>query len=248
MKKRWQVVSVVVGLVSSQNVWATKEQDWGIAAMFRTASIPFNTQGGDQTVSTFVPMMFFDNEYVFIRGIEGGAYLWQSEEQQWQFNALTRLRFIDIPKIAQNSIEGDKADFGAQLKYQINDEWRFETELMSDDGFRFHSNYRLAAKYDFGDWELEPSVTLRYKDADFNSTYYGFSDVSKQNIGAGVDTNIALKGRYHVISNLYLLGQTSITRLDNNAYNSDVVKIVMRVSSTLALASLTIKPKNESLT
>ncbi|POB68643.1 MltA-interacting MipA family protein, partial [Vibrio vulnificus] len=31
-------------------------------------------------------------------------------------------------------------------------------------------------------------------------------------------------GRYHVISNLYLLGQTSITRLDNNAYNSDAVE------------------------
>ncbi|HAS6325404.1 MipA/OmpV family protein [Vibrio vulnificus] len=224
MKNKWLALSLLVGLGGTQNALAAQEENWGIAAMYRTASIPFDTQGGDQTVSTFVPMMFFDNEYVFIRGIEGGAYLWQSEEQQLQFNALTRLRFIDIPKIAQNSIEGDKADFGAQLKYQINDEWRFEVELMSDDSFRFHSNYRLAAKYDFGDWELEPSVTLRYKDADFNSTYYAFSDITKQNIGAGVDTNIALKGRYHVISNLYLLGQTSITRLDNNAYNSDAVE------------------------
>ncbi|ELP5728964.1 MipA/OmpV family protein [Vibrio vulnificus] len=224
MKSNWLALGSVTALSVFSAPTLAQEQNWGIAAMYRTSSIPFDTLGGDQTVSTFVPMMFFDNQYVFIRGIEGGAYLWESDEYPLQFNALTRMRFIDIPKIVQNAVEGDTADFGGQLAYQVNDQWRFEAELMFDDGFRFHSNYRLAAKFDFGDWELEPSLTLRYKDADFNSTYYAFADITKQYIGAGVDTNIALKGRYHVASNLYLLGKTSITRLDNNAYNSYAIE------------------------
>ncbi|HAS8521653.1 TPA: MipA/OmpV family protein [Vibrio vulnificus] len=224
MKSNWLALGSVAVLSVFSAPTLAQEQNWGIAAMYRTASIPFDTLGGDQTVSTFVPMMFFDNQYVFIRGIEGGAYLWESDEYPLQFNALTRMRFIDIPKIVQNAVEGDTADFGGQLAYQVNDQWRFEAELMFDDGFRFHSNYRLAAKFDFGDWELEPSLTLRYKDADFNSTYYAFADITKQYIGAGVDTNLALKGRYHVASNLYLLGKTSITRLDNNAYDSYAIE------------------------
>ncbi|EGQ7831445.1 MipA/OmpV family protein [Vibrio vulnificus] len=224
MKSNWLALGSVTALSVFSAPTLAQEQNWGIAAMYRTSSIPFDTLGGDQTVSTFVPMMFFDNQYVFIRGIEGGAYLWESDEYPLQFNALTRMRFIDIPKIVQNAVEGDTADFGGQLAYQVNDQWRFEAELMFDDGFRFHSNYRLAAKFDFGDWELEPSLTLRYKDADFNSTYYAFADITKQYIGAGVDTNIALKGRYHVASNLYLLGKTSITRLDNNAYDSYAIE------------------------
>ncbi len=72
MKNKWLALSLLVGLGGTQSALAAQEENWGIAAMYRTASIPFDTQGGDQTVSTFVPMMFFDNEYVFIRGIEGG--------------------------------------------------------------------------------------------------------------------------------------------------------------------------------
>ena len=62
----------------SANAWAAEEQEWGIAAMFRTASIPYDTSGGDQSVNSFVPMLFFKNDYVFIDGTEMGAYLYQT--------------------------------------------------------------------------------------------------------------------------------------------------------------------------
>lgn len=39
--------------------------------MYRVASIPFDTSGGDQSVSTFVPMMFYNDDNLFIRGTEG---------------------------------------------------------------------------------------------------------------------------------------------------------------------------------
>lgn len=78
--------------------------------------------------------------------------------------------------------------------------------------------------YEFGDWELEPSFTIRYKDADFNSSYYSFKDATGEKIGAGIDANLGIKARYHVISNLYLLGETSVTRLDSEAYHSQIVE------------------------
>ncbi|WP_240697110.1 MipA/OmpV family protein [Vibrio genomosp. F6] len=202
----------------------TEEQEWGIAAMYRTTSIPFDTAGGDQTVSTFVPMMFFENEYVFVDGIEGGVFLYNSEESDWRVSALTRMRFIDIPQSAQNANEGDTADFGVQLQYKIDDTWSFDSELMTDDDLHFHSNFRLNGQYEFGDWELSPRATIRYKDADFNSQYYAFKDVTGESIGAGIDVNLGIDIRYHVISNLYLLGSTSVTRFDDNAFNSSIIE------------------------
>ncbi|MDN3613795.1 MAG: MipA/OmpV family protein [Vibrio gallaecicus] len=207
-------------VLSSANVWATQEQEWGIAAMYRVATIPFNTAEGDQTVSSFVPMLFFKNDYVYIDGTEMGAYIYQTEDELWSLNAISRMRFIDIPASEQNAIEGDTADFGAQLAYQLDDTWEIETEVMSDDGYRFHGNLRAKGYYQSGDWELTPSATLRYKSSDFNSYYFALEG---DNVGAGADLNIGLDARYHVVSNLYLLGSTSITRLDDNAYDSRII-------------------------
>ncbi|CAE6901928.1 MltA-interacting protein MipA [Vibrio sp. B1FLJ16] len=222
--KRLQRASLTLPLVvAAFSVQADEEQNWGIAVMYRTASIPFYTSTDDSTVSTLVPMMFFENEHFYIDGTEGGVYLFNDPESEWQASAIARMRFVDIPKSVQNAFEGDRVDFGGQLRYSFDENLRAEVELMTDEEFQFHSNYRLAASYDLGKWELSPSFTVRYKDADFNSEYYAFKALTKESIGAGVDANLRLKARYHVTSNLYLLGETSITRLDNAAYDSRLV-------------------------
>ncbi|MDF2154658.1 MipA/OmpV family protein [Vibrio sp. CAU 1672] len=224
MNRLKQTVWPLALSVISLPALAAQEQEWGIAAMVRSASIPFYTANDDASVSTFVPMMFFNNEHLYIDGVEGGFHLYDNPQSNWQANAIMRLRFVDVPKSVQNTLEGDRVDIGAQLRYRFDDHWRAEVEAMSDDEFQLHANYRLAASYHLGDWDLEPSLTFRYKSADFNSEYYAFSDYTRQNIGAGIDANLGIKARYHVISNLYLLGETSVTRLDNAAYRSDIVE------------------------
>ncbi len=224
MKRLKQATMMLPLAAAVSTAYATDEQTWGIAAMYRTASIPFYTANDDSTVSTFVPMMFFENEHLYINGLEGGAFLFNEEDSDWRVSAITRLRFVDIPKSVQNAFEGDRVDFGGQLRYDFNENWRAEVELMTDDEFQFHSNYRIAANYELGDWEFEPSFTIRYKDSDFNSEYYAFKDVTGERIGAGADANLGIRARYHVISNLYLLGETSVTRLDNEAYKSGIVE------------------------
>ncbi|WP_367988826.1 MipA/OmpV family protein [Vibrio sp. NTOU-M3] len=225
------LLSGLVGAGFSSSVFAeeaikrvVQEQEWGIAAVARVASIPFATGDGDQSVSTFVPMMFFENEHVFIDGLEGGAYLYSTEDKQFELSALTRLRFVDIPASSQNANQGDSADFGGRLRYRLDDSWHLDGEIMSDKKFRFHANLTLGGEVEMEDWQLKPRVTLRYKDADFNSQYYALSDYSGQKIGAGIDATIGLDARYHVMSNLYLLSGASITRLDENAYSASAIE------------------------
>lgn len=229
LKKRLTAMAVMVGGLTPVELLAEEkatlgEQDWGIAAVYRMASIPFDTQSGDQTVSTFVPLMYFNNEHFFVDGLEGGAYLYASDDEKYQLNALMRLRFVDIPASEQNALQSDTFDFGAQLRYQIDPQWHLDSELMTDSDSRFHANLTVSGQYEFGDWELNPHLTARYKGADFNSEYYAFSSLTNERISAGVDINLGVSARYHVYSNLYLLGATSVTRLDNNAYNSSAIE------------------------
>ncbi|WP_117234687.1 MipA/OmpV family protein [Vibrio maerlii] len=196
------------------------EQEWGIAGVMRSASIPYQFTQGDDNVSTFIPMIYFENEYLYAEGTEAGVYLFNEEESDFRLSTLLRMRFIDVPKEEQNAIEGDTADFGFQLRYQPEDTWYIDSEFMSDDDFNFHANLRWGQKFDEGALELEPSVTLRYKDADFNSLYYG---LGVEDIGAGADLKASIDAKYHVVSNLYLLGGLGVTVLDNNAYQSSVV-------------------------
>ena len=223
----WRTFPWLVGLCSvpvSALAKDSPEQDWGIAAMYRMATVPYDTRDGDQSVSTFVPMMFFQNKHLFIDGIEAGLFLFNEPEQEWRISALTRLRFVDIPASLQNANQGDAVDFGAQLRYRMDEQWSFDTEIMSDDEFRFHGNLRLSAQFESGDWDINPALTVRIKDADFNSTYYAFSEYTNERIGPGVDANIGFDARYHVASNLYLLGAASVTVLDSEAYRSRAVE------------------------
>ncbi len=96
--------------------------------------------GGDQSVNSFVPMLFFKNDYVFIDGTEMGAYFyrrwWKVVTETWLSYA-----FYWYPNRAKR-YEGDTADFGAQFTYQLDEQWGVETEIMSDSEYNFHGNLR----------------------------------------------------------------------------------------------------------
>ncbi len=196
-----------------------KEKNWGIAAVIRTASIPYTAE--TETVSTFIPMMFFENDYVFINGMEGGVYLYQQSD--WQLSALMRLRYFDLPKEVQNKAGGDVVDTGIQARYSINNEWFLDTELMVDPQFRSYMNFRLGAEIESGDWWFNPSIEARWKESEFNNYYYGLNDSNNDTLSAGVDVKAGFMSRYHVTSNLYLLGGSYVSRLDNSAYSSQYI-------------------------
>jgi len=203
-------------------VHAQAEQEWGLAMAYRSASIVYDIQGeADSSVSTFVPMFYYQGERFYMDGLEGGAHLYQQDN--WQINALTRLRFVDLPAARQNEYGGDVFDLGIQYRQHMDDHWYTDVEVMSDSFARMHSNLRATAEYATESWDFKPSVQLRFKSSDFNSHYYAASGLGGEPIDGGIDVKMGFDARYHVTSNLYLYGSAYATRLDNSAYGAEAV-------------------------
>lgn len=195
-----------------------QEQSWGIALGMRYAEIPYATSGGDRTVTDVVPLMFFDNDYFYIRGLEGGVRI--VNEEKWKLNALLRHRFFDIPAEAQKQFKGDAWDGGVQIRYNIGD-WDLRTEIMSDGDSKSYIDVGVDTVSGDKYATYYPYIGLRFKSSEFNSKYYGFD---QEYIPGGVELHGHLEGRYHVISNLYLIGRLGGTILDSNARKSSFVQ------------------------
>ncbi|MDD1794717.1 MipA/OmpV family protein [Enterovibrio sp. ZSDZ42] len=199
-----------------------RSEDWGIAATVRTAGVPY-TEGGSANVSSFVPMMFYEDEAFFIRGTEGGIRLW--EDGDWRANAILRMRFIDLPTAVQNDVGGDTGDFGFQLTRQLGDGWYADIDVLSDKDSRFHGIAKLGKQLLTDNADIEAMVSARYKGANFNSFYYGLSEYRNEgeHIGAGVDVKAGMSARYHVYSNLYLVGAAYATYFDENVRHASTI-------------------------
>ena len=203
-----------------------KNDPWGIAMGFRIARIPYPTS--DTQVSDVIPLLFFDNKYVFLRGQTGGIKLY--DRDAWQFSLIGRYRHFDIPAEFQNEIRGNGLDLGLQAKYRYSDWLQSNLEILADDEGRPHASIDARYAWDAGSWELLPYARLRWKSAEFNDRYFGldgFEDPANpgttfsNQIGSGWDLSIGTEARYHVISNLYLVGQAKVTTLlDSGTRNS----------------------------
>lgn len=209
----------------TSSAYAVEEKDWGIAAGIRTAKIPYPSE--ERTVQDFIPLMFYDGDIFFIRGLTGGAKLYNRDKIQ--FSLLGRYRYFDIPAEYQNLVQGNALDAGVQLKYRINDDLDTNIEFMSDDEGRYYSALDARYHWESGSWELLPYATLRLKSADFNDHYFGldgFTDPDNTSgtidnkIGSAADLTIGSEIRYHVASNFYLLGRAQVTTLDSKTRDS----------------------------
>jgi len=201
------------------------EKDWGIAMGFRIARIPY--PANDKQVSDVIPLMFYDGDTFFIRGLTGGIKLYN--KKQWQFSLLGRYRFFDIPAEYQNLVRGNALDVGGQLRYRVNKNLETNIEIMSDNESRFYSALNARYQTGWGSLELIPYATLRLKTANFNNHYYGLDGFTtpknpaqtfNNKIGSGFDLTLGSELRYHVISNFYLIGRAQITALDSKTRRS----------------------------
>ena len=221
------IISAVILLISAPAMANLNEYDpWGIAMGFRIARIPY--PASEQQVSDVIPLLYFDNKYVFLRGQTGGIKLYNKDE--WQFSLIGRYRYFDIPAEFQNEIRGNGLDLGLQGKYRFSPELQSNLEFLSDDEGRLHASIDARYAWDSGSWELLPYARLRWKSSEFNDRYYGLDGFEDPNnpgdtfvnpIGSGWDLSLGTEARYHVISNLYLVGQAKITTLlDSSTRNS----------------------------
>ena len=243
---RFAIFLLLIAL--SSNALATnneQEKKWGLAFTLRSADIAFDTEVG--TVTSVVPMMYYEGEHFFLRGIEGGAHLY--DQDTWELNAIARMRFFDIPAEYQNEIQGDTFDFGFQWRNYTSNNHHYDIEVLTDLEGNPYGNVSSRWHFEYNNWQFMPQISARYKSATFNSQYYALEELTHERIGAGFDVNANIETRYHVASNFYLVGSVGATVLDNNAYQSTAVdqRWQSEVYLGFALFNDKSKPKKTSL-
>jgi len=194
------------------------QQNWGLAIGVRYAQIPFKTANGDRSVADLVPLMFYDDKHVFIRGLEAGVKLVNTDP--FRLNLLLRYRWFDIPADVQNQVKGDAWDSGVQLRFRMGD-WDLRSEFMTDGDARVYTDVGFDTSLGDRYAAMYPYIGIRIKTADFNTKYYGFD---QEYIEGGAELRAYVEGRYHLASNLYAIARLGGTILDNNAYKSSFVK------------------------
>ncbi|WP_419175014.1 MipA/OmpV family protein [Desulfosediminicola sp.] len=193
-----------------------EEQEWGVAAVVRTATIPYASD--NNTVSSFVPMLYFNGERFFLDGMGGGVKL--IEEQKYRLDLFGRLRFVDIPGGYQNDVQADTIDLGLRLRLFPTEHLVSDLEVLTDDHGRVHSNIGIKYNYHGDDLELSPYANLRYSTSTFNDYYYGYDQTS---VGSGTEFSIGINARYHLWQNLYAIGNIQTTFLGDSIRNSQLV-------------------------
>jgi outer membrane protein len=200
---------------SGEKKWA--EENWGIGMAYRYATIPFSTT--KKTVGSMVPMLFFNNDLIYLTGFEYGIKFYKT--QNWRFSFMGRRHFFDAPKEAQNTIQGDNVDFGLQAQYSLPYSLFLEAELLSDvneyNGIwrgNPSANLRLIYKLDKKGNAFRPFFELKYKSEKYNSWYYGLNLVD---VNSGFETSLGFIARYQLISNFYIFGAGKLTLLDKSA-------------------------------
>ena len=195
---------------------ASTQQEWGVGAAMRGATIPFATES--KKVSSFVPLIFFEGDRFFFRGLEGGVRFWRPGD--WSFSVLGRLRFFDIPEEFQNEIQGDTADWGLQARYQPLSMLHFDLEALADWNGHSHYNARGTLLLDTGRARIRPFAEMRYKTGHYNSFYYG---LQQEEVGGDIDLALGATVNYHLTSSLYLWGAVKSTHLGRQVRGSTLV-------------------------
>lgn len=193
------------------------EQRWGIGIGVRYADIPFVT--ADQSVSDLVPLLFYEGERVFLRGMEGGIRLFGDEGAR--LNAYIRYRFPDSPRVLRDEIRRDAWDVGPQLRYTLGESWDLRSEFLSDGEGRTYLDVGVERRFGHDRAWFEPYIGLRLKSAAFNNRYFG---LAREDLGAGVDAQARVEGRLHMFGNLFLIGRVGGYYLNRETRESPLIK------------------------
>ena len=206
-----------------------REQEWGIGALFRTAQIPYTAK--DKTTNDFMPLLFFENKYLFLHGLESGVKVFDTT--QWRFSAISRLRYVDTPQEDQNISEEISPDVGLQLRYKLSNNQFIDLEGMQDNHGRFFSNITYSGLFKNSRLTYKPYAQLRWSSEKFNSFYYG---VDKEHVDAGLNGSLGIEFKYQIVSNLYFLAKLQGRYLGNSIVKSHFIEDKFETEASFGLA------------
>jgi len=194
------------------------EQELGIGALYRTATVPYN--GSQQnTTSSFIPFLYYPGKTFYLDYDEIGVHLYSAET--WSTSVFARLRFADFPREVQNEIQEDTYDPGIQFRYIIGKDHHVDLEFMSDYDGNYYANLAYEKKFDLWDLEITPYAIGSYRSADFNSKYYAWDEYT---LDGGFDFTLGAFMRYPIYGSMYLLANAKTKFLSSAANSSEFVK------------------------
>ena len=193
------------------------QQSWGLGFTLRTANIPFATE--EKTVATLIPLIMFENRWVFLHETELGFKF--VDDDRWRLSAMGRLHFFDIPAEFQNRVQGDRADWGAQLRYKPWSAGTLDLELLTDRDGHSSQHLRLGQRLAGGRFRADVFGDMSYKTRHYNTTFWG---LKQDSVGGGIDWTAGANAYLHLISSLYVHGAVAATWLSGAVRDAPLVE------------------------
>jgi len=210
------VLTLPVGIAAQESrTW--NEQQWGLGFTFRTASIPFAT--AEKTVATVIPLIMYEGRWVYFYETEGGIKV--VENDRWRLSAMGRIHFFDIPAEFQNEIQGDRMDWGVQIRHKPWTGGSVDLELLSDRDGHSSVRSRLGNRWRSGRLRVDAFADVAYRSRQYNSYFWG---LTQEEVGAGVDFTAGANAYFHVVSSLYLHGAFASTYLSRPVRAASLVE------------------------
>lgn len=202
----------------------------------------------DSTDVLVLPGVFYDNNKIYARGAQAGAYIINDGTNQLAAYAQLAGSEFD-PDDAKGALQGldeRKASAAAGLSYQRRTpiggfRVQYATDILDRSG---GATARLSyiARISKNKLTVYPSVGFEYNDADYNEYYYGVSDAESAKTGVEAYTSNSSLSPYINISANYDFNERwagfanqSLSYLSNEQYDSPMVDSRTDSTTTLGL-------------
>jgi outer membrane protein len=233
------VLLTSISTFSAEEVVREEPEDWGLGMGFRNAQIPFKT--AEDSVADVVPLIFYKGDRLTIHGLSAG-YRFIDFNKKSSISAITKYRFFDIPAEYQQKIRGSAFDFGFEYAYLMEKDYKLTASLLFDGSMRSYALFDASKDYTFGALSIRPNVYVELKSAEFNDRYYGLN-IDKPGFGFSIGAGAQFK--YHVWSNLHLLGNVEYKNYDNGTEKISTMSKGHQIETFIGIGLMKDKKQNK---
>jgi outer membrane protein len=206
------------------------EPKYGWLIGMRAASVPYNISHPDDTMVSYLPLMWFEGDRLFFRDTCAGIHLYKNDF--FEFNALARLRFVDMPRSDKEFFSGDiiDSDLNARLSYS---NYLFNLSWLQDGYARHYGEAKVSYRYQSKHYNIQPFFQTQYRDSAFNSYYYGLGRTIAADFASAVGTDI----KVDLSDNLQLYASLKTQYLGESVEKSPSIKNALNYE---AIAGITV--------
>ncbi len=220
--------------------------DWALGLKVRRYTLPFDTDSPalhtQETIHrNLSPLFYLQGKYIFLHGEEGGIHLYRTP--QFNIDAVAQMQLIDLPKAHQNQKKGATGHYGLELDYHHSKQLYTRYAMMSDEKGHTLFKTRLGWIYHTENWRFEPLIETRYYTSGYTSRYFGLEQTKLKGgliLKAGGDL------RYHLFSDLYVIGHTHFSTFHHNICRSLYIKSCIQFEYGLGFLIASSPQKSQS--